>query len=405
MERMRRELTGLILLAVLTMIWAVLAYVWGGFVTGFLFYGSLFLFLYEILVYFSCVRGLSVRREISSLRLMAGESIHVSIKLFRRHLFPFTWLLLRDQSDLEERSSVGKTSFLVHNGKTAHLEYKIYRVGRGCYHFNRLECTAGDLFGIVERKAIYSEPQTVRVYPEIQPISYWLTYAVQRGNRRRTYRRSIQDLTLVSGLRNYQVGDRLQQIHWKATARGQGIKVKESEQETACEYVFVLDQNQDAYQGLPGDLFERAVSLTASLIYHTISCRFLSSLVLTGAYPLYVNGGRSQEHLIKMLEYLVDVKPDGKHLLPALVSHGGIPWNKSKRVVLITPRMDEPVYSFLHQLRGKKIETELFWITDSSVSVMQTQEAMWHMPVWKIDQPSFDRSMKGGEWVGSRRSQ
>ncbi|SEN40605.1 DUF58 domain-containing protein [Lihuaxuella thermophila] len=401
---MNRELTGLISLAALTLIWSILTYAWGGFVTGFLFYSLLFLLLYEILVYVSCVRGLFVKREISSPVLTAGQSLHVSIKLSRPYVFPFTWLILRDQNDLEKRSSLGKSSFLVENERTVDLDYKIYGVRRGRYHFNQLECTAGDLFGIVERKVFCWEPQTVRVYPEIQPVSYWLTYAVHRGNRMQRYRPNAQDVTFVSGLRNYRVGDRLQQIHWKATARGQGIKVKESEQETACEYIFVLDQDQSAYQRLPGELFERAVSLAASLIHHAISHRLVFSLVLTGASPLYVNGGRSREHLIRVLEYLVDVKPDGQLLLPALVSHGGIPWSKNKRVVLISPRIDEQVGAFLHQLRKKKVDAELFWIADSSAPVRQPHEILQQWPVWKIDQPSFDLSMKGGVWIGSKRS-
>ncbi|WP_181753189.1 DUF58 domain-containing protein [Paenactinomyces guangxiensis] len=399
----KRDASGLLLLTGLTLIWAVMAVRMGGFVSGFLFYTGLIFTILEAIVYFTCFRGLSVSRNISQHRLMAGDHIRVSLTCARHYFFPFTWFTLRDLSDLKDQCSIGEAEFLVPNEKNVKLDYSVYNLQRGRYHFNQLECTGGDLFGLVRRTMTIPQPETVLVYPRVQPITHWNSFAGNPGSQKQTYKRNWQDPSAVTGLRNYQVGDRLQQIHWKASARGQGMKVKEFEHEVSCEYVFVLDQREQAYRGLPPEVFERAVSLLASLTNFTIQHRYFTSMLLTGAHPHYLSAGRNEEHFVRILKALVDVKPNGRQLLQAFSHQSGLQWRKGKKVVLISPGMDAPCYDFLNDLRRKKAEAEFFWIADLSRSSPPLQQK-WrtlHLPVWKIDQNSFDMALRGGAWVGS----
>lgn len=396
---------GFYLLIACTVVFAGLAVGIGGDVTSFLFYTGLCLTLYEAVVYALCLKGVEVTRQISQTRLMAGERIRVSLLLHRSYLFPYHWLILRDRGELENRTTAGKADFLVPNQNHIVLDYGVYQLQRGRYRFKRVELIAGDLLGIVKRKKVVHQPQTILVYPRIQPVSNWSTIAVNQGSRRQIMKKSKQDLSVVTGLRNYQYGDRLQQIHWKATARGQGIKVKEYEQEVTFEFTFLLDQREQAYKDVSPQIFERAVSLVASLMNQTISQQYPTSLLLTGKISARLKAGRSQEHFVRMLETLVDVKPDGKLPLHLYATHEESELRKKKKIVIITPSLDESLHSFIYEMRRKKIEPEVFWVCDPGASTVFYEK--WRkvgIPVWRVDEDVFDLAVRGGERVGQFHS-
>lgn len=71
-------------------------------------------------------------------------------------------------------------------------------------------------------------------------------------------------------LREYVDGDEPRSIHWKASARSDGLKVREHEAQGVRRCIIVLDRSEDAYPVTllvdDPDAFERAVSVAGSLV-------------------------------------------------------------------------------------------------------------------------------------------
>jgi uncharacterized protein (DUF58 family) len=73
-------------------------------------------------------------------------------------------------------------------------------------------------------------------------------------------------------LRDYQIGDELRSIHWRASARSEELKVRQHTTEGVRRCIVILDRERDAYPGSgagPDSLdeeFERAVVAAASLV-------------------------------------------------------------------------------------------------------------------------------------------
>ncbi len=73
------------------------------------------------------------------------------------------------------------------------------------------------------------------------------------------------------GIRNYQAGDPARHIHWKHSAKGLGLKLKEFEEERMRSFRLVLDLRcaDPADSAMAAD-FEKAVSVAATLARHLI---------------------------------------------------------------------------------------------------------------------------------------
>ena len=177
-------------------------------------------------------------------------------------------------------------------------QYIIRYLPRGRHRFSQLELESGDLFGLVRMCDVVPIEDEVLVYPRVRSVHTWQTVNERNIGSSFAITRSDEEITSVVGVRDYTSGDRLNRIDWKATARGQGLKVKEFEHHVTNDLMLVLDQRQVAFdQEEESDRFERAVSLAASLAYYAIERRFTIGLVSCGIRRKVLSLGRSQNHL------------------------------------------------------------------------------------------------------------
>ncbi|WP_164491580.1 DUF58 domain-containing protein [Staphylospora marina] len=333
-------------LVAFTMLSAVLAVWVGGFVAGFLFWIGLGLLVYEGLVAMICFAGASVDRELSSTRLTAGEDLEVRLRVRRDFRWPLYWFMVRDKSDLEHSVSGLRAEFLV-TSESEEFEYRVYHLKRGRYAFAGAELQAGDLFGFMSRTRFQEDPRTLTVYPRLMPVDK-LPEGWSAGETNRKHR-LLEDSGVVTGIRNYRHGDRLQLIHWKASSRGQGWKVKEFDRSASAQILLLLDQRASAYRGRGEHVFEHAVSLTASLVREWMDRRIPVSVMLGGKTPVRLPTVATEDQFMRLMEYLVDVKPDGSALPDVrwVFGHRG---GGRLHVVMVCAAEDDAVRAFAREL-------------------------------------------------------
>jgi uncharacterized protein (DUF58 family) len=383
-EESRREWRGILWLLAWQLVLAALAAWMGGSVISLLFYAGMILLFYEVAVFFFCLRVVRAERTLSATRLMAGDELGVRIRMDTRRRFALSWLVLRDRSDLEDQCSLGRAEFQESDLAGDGLEYRIYDLKRGRYFFREMECVAGDFFGLTERIKRIPGTETVVVYPRVRPLPDWETW-LDREQERQKRAYSVSLSGAFSGLRHYRPGDRLQVIDWKASARGQGLKVKEFERESAEELVIVLDQRAESYRGLPEEVFERAVSFVASLANEAAIRQIAASVYLTGKNPVIVRVGVTRDHVVNLLEHLVDVRPDGGKELSGFFKGGKGKW------VVVTPARDASLLSFLWKLMRSGTEVEVAQVQEAGFSPVS--EDIWQragIPVRPV--PAEDRT-------------
>ncbi|MFN5950941.1 MAG: DUF58 domain-containing protein, partial [Pirellulaceae bacterium] len=129
----------------------------------------------------------------------------------------------------------------------------------------------GDLLGLHRRFAVLSKPQTILVLPRIVPIEgYDIASRRPIGEIQVTYR-SMEDPTLVVGIRDYQQGDPLHRIHWKATARTGRLHSKIYQPTTVAGAMLLLDlhrqSNPERHEPVRSDLAVTAAASIAHTLY------------------------------------------------------------------------------------------------------------------------------------------
>ena len=104
-------------------------------------------------------------------------------------------------------------------GGSMELAYTVECLARGYFQIGPLVMENGDLFGLHRRFRVDAEPVYLLVYPRIVPLEgYDLTSRRPIGDVLMSHR-LFEDPTRVSGVRAYELGDPLNRIHWRATAR------------------------------------------------------------------------------------------------------------------------------------------------------------------------------------------
>jgi len=206
-----------------------------------------------------------------------ADVVTVILTIRNTGALPVPWVLLEDLlprgalSPANARLSVkGKrlqiSMIFGHAEKT--LRYKLKLLMRGYYQIGPFILESGDLFGLHRRLRAVAQPHYLLVYPKVIPLEgYDLTSRRPIGEVQLSHR-LYEDPTRITGVREYQSGDPLNRVHWRATARTGTLHCKVYEPSTLAGAMLLLDFHQGGYssRGEP-HRSELAVTTAASLAH------------------------------------------------------------------------------------------------------------------------------------------
>jgi uncharacterized protein (DUF58 family) len=105
----------------------------------------------------------------------------------------------------------------------------------------------GDLFGLHRRFKVLSKPTFLLVLPKPVPLTgYHVASRRPIGEVTMTYR-LFEDPTRIAGVREYQRGDSMNRINWKATARTGELQSKVFEPSTVIGATILVDFHRKAF--------------------------------------------------------------------------------------------------------------------------------------------------------------
>ncbi|OES46396.1 DUF58 domain-containing protein [Domibacillus iocasae] len=277
----------------------------GGFVSWFLFYSSLPFIIYALSVFFyplSC----TAERILSKQEFIFNEPVRIEVTIVRKSRFPLFYMILEEQEEesfmLKEKHQQ-KILLLPGFKKTLQFEYEIDQLPRGEHHFTGIRMKTGDLFGFIEKEKLILLENKIVVYPPYEELSY-RPFAGQADQGMAITTRRVypdQDMAMSVGIRNYQPGDRLSLINWKATAKRNDLMTKEFEQHRSHDLMIVMDC-------IPASQFEAVVSFTASAIRGMIRTGAQVGLLTVSdeRHSFTMRGGGMQEQ--RLFYHLAKIK-------------------------------------------------------------------------------------------------
>ena len=243
-----------------------------------------------------CVRRLHFHRHVPDL-IMANEPTAVTVSLTNdsRWLPSFSIRLY----DVAHGQDLDRGLFVDHvpAQRSVMLSYPILASSRGRLRLEGIRAETLFPFGLFLKRALYEVPADIPVSPPIRPLSLrFVDELVSEGQGLSLPKRGHG--TQLYNLRLYRPGDDSRAIHWMTTARTTNLIVRETEAEDQRRITIVLSTVA------PDDadpLFERSVSLVASLLWQLSQKSYPSRLIVDAEDS---GPGSGSDHLLTMLRLL-----------------------------------------------------------------------------------------------------
>ncbi len=234
----------------------------GGFVSWFLFYTFLPFALYSIVLIFYPLTSIKVKREVTKREYVTGDTIEMRITLMRKNRFPLLYIMVEDEVEQPWEGHSLTSLIFVGFKKSIEWTYLLEAVPRGKHNFQGIRLQTTDLLGLCQKKHFIEVTDTIIVFPAFKPLSMKEFDSLLSGNQKVSKRNQTEE-KVISGVREYQSGDQLSWINWKATAKVNKMMTNEFEEQKRERLCLVLDIE-------PAPSLEPLLSFAASYVHFVI---------------------------------------------------------------------------------------------------------------------------------------
>jgi len=249
--------------------------------------------------------------------------------------------------------------------------HRVTFLRRGAYNLGNASLTAGDLFGLFEAHREQMMDVPVLVYPRLldenavpDSLSLMISEAVSR-------RHLLQDPFLFRGIRPYQPGDPVRDIHWPATARTNEVQLRLHDPSAQCRLLVVLNmQLKDGQWGerlmdYEQEAIEYGISMAATLCMRSIDQGLMTGFAANmpigedtcSAYIAPQSGAAARETLLSAFARLRIVRTlSFTTFLGQLCEHSGLD------IAILSCYDSEAIQTQLSELRRHGNQARLYLI-------------------------------------------
>lgn len=227
-----------------------------------------------------CLRDIQLQRHLSEQKALFGEQLTLSLSIENAKLLPLPWVEVEERipeslglSDqylgLKSQSNahVLETLFSLRWYERVTRRYSFTCGVRGVHTFGPTLIRSGDLFGFISHEQTFEKYTYLLVYPLILPLARFGLPSRHPFGMRRAPRRLLEDPSRVIGVRDYQFGDDLRRVHWKASARSMQLQSKIYEDTTTYNLLLFLNMvtKVESHYGVSPELEELGICVAASI--------------------------------------------------------------------------------------------------------------------------------------------
>lgn len=228
--------------------------------------------------------GLYCVRHVAVDRAEIGDTIQIEARLHNEKLLPVLWVLVEEvvPPRLGREGEFAKLFSLPPRAERT-LTYRLTFTCRGYHQIGPVILESGDLFGFVRHLRTARHAHYVTVRPRPVPIARYDPVTHRPIGDIRVRRQIYEDPTRLAGVRPYQVGDPLNRIHWKTTARTGQLHTRVYENTVLMGATIVLDFHEPAFG--ENEVYTRselAITAAASIANYLVAMRQTVGLLSNG---------------------------------------------------------------------------------------------------------------------------
>lgn len=349
-----------------------------------------------------CLTGVSYGRSLERHRAMFGEEIPLSVHFVNDKLLPLTWLHVEDRvprlpirgglvegasadgpspgdgsspvdpSEADDPSLGGSAridEFGAHPVLAHFLPLFPYqRIDRhltvvcdrrGAHRFGPASIRSGDPVGYREHSRRVDSEEELLVYPKVFALSpYGIVSRVPLGNARAA-RLLMEDPSRPVGVRDYQPGDPLRTVDWRASARSRGLLVRVFEPSASLRVAIFLDTNvpQLRWPVFDPPELEFTIAVAASVASDLAERRVDVGLFSTGTVeglPVAHEPSSAPGALAEVLEALARMSPLGPAPLGSVLLAEAPRLPPGTSIVVVAAAFPDSTLAALSELRRRQ---------------------------------------------------
>ncbi|RIX53638.1 DUF58 domain-containing protein [Paenibacillus nanensis] len=276
------------------------------------------------------LRRLTYKRQFRQKTCVRGEEIELVEQLENRKWLPVPWLRVESQLSAHLGFRKGE-NFDVSRGELYQNHRSFFSLGgytrvtrthritplrRGCYSLSTVTLTGGDLLGNTYRHTQIPLEGELIVYPKPAEVPFRELPTRSWQGEHSVRRFIVPDPFVVAGAREYQPGDTMKQVNWKASARTGTLQVHQYDY-TADRNIMLIVNVDDA-EGMwrsvsNEELIEQGIEWAAGAAEAAISqgmeVGFTANMPLAGSLEsARIEPDRGYEHLTALYEAMARLK-------------------------------------------------------------------------------------------------
>ena len=269
----------------------------------------------------------SYERHLPQRRVFIGEEVSMTVTLINKKPVPLGKVEVFDEvpdaieiADVELGDAGPRSKSMRHSTSMSWYErirwdYRLRGLQRGLHRLGPARISSGDLFGFFDSHKTESDRDYLLVYPRVVPLPELGLPAARPLGEVRGGLRIFPDPTRPAGIREYQVGDPLNTVEWKASARMQRLQVRTFEPSSSITVipVLVVETRAREWEGYSATNLERAITTAASVASYATEQQYSLGLFSNGApiladRPFKIPPSRSPGQLTIILEALATIQ-------------------------------------------------------------------------------------------------
>jgi uncharacterized protein (DUF58 family) len=344
--------------------------------------------------------GLHYERHLSETRAFLGETIELTLEVRNQKLLPLTWLEILDvfppdlpvdgakvTPNLASNLGEFRTFWMPSAFQRLNRHFTIHCTQRGYHAYGPATISTGDGFGFFSRKALGPKQDHLIIYPRLYSVAELRLPAKNPFGDRAAKNRLFEDPLRTMGIREWQPGDSLRRVHWKATARHQQMlsRVYEPSEEPQILIFLNVTTLPRHWQGSIPELMERAISVASSLVALCVEMRLPVGLISNGVLPgsdqpLRLLPGRSPDQLVRILESLAGITSFATLPIEEMLlrESPGLPWGAT--LLVVTAIAHDELLAALLDLDQAGREVVLFTLAAEPPTRQLPGILVYHLP-------------------------
>lgn len=223
--------------------------------------------------------SLSIKREFDKMAVFEGEDVYLTTTVENKKWFPISFLMVQEMIPLALTSSIDSSNEI--RGQSF-VHKSVYRVlwfervkrtirlkgtKRGAYLLMDVKISIGDLFGFSLNSKTLNDYIELLVYPKYFSLDL-LTYDSNHILGDELIKRWIfKDPLFIRGIREYNVEDRMKDIHWQSSLKMNKLMVKDYDFTSDRKLIVIVNVQcaKPYYLGINEDLAELAIKIGVSI--------------------------------------------------------------------------------------------------------------------------------------------